>query len=162
MKEETLVLHAGHRRDETTTSVAVPIYQTTSYQFDNTEHASKLFSLQELGNIYTRIMNPTCAVLEERMAKLDGGVAAMAVSSGQAASAFSIQNICHSGDNFVMAEHGIYFLILSKKLGLNADSLIRQNLNNLRMQLMKKPNVFMLKLFQTQNLMFFQLTKYPK
>ena len=101
MKEETIVLHTGHRRDETTTSVAVPIYQTTSYQFDNTEHASKLFSLQELGNIYTRIMNPTCAVLEERMAKLEGGVAAMAVSSGQAASTFSIQNICHSGDNFV-------------------------------------------------------------
>ena len=101
MKEETIVLHTGHRRDETTTSVAVPIYQTTSYQFDNTQHASKLFSLQELGNIYTRIMNPTCAVLEERMAKLEGGVAAMAVSSGQAASTFSIQNICHSGDNFV-------------------------------------------------------------
>ena len=101
MKEETIVLHAGHRRDETTTSVAVPIYQTTSYQFNNTEHASKLFSLQELGNIYTRIMNPTCAVLEERMAKLEGGVAAMAVSSGQAASTFSIQNICHTGDNFI-------------------------------------------------------------
>ena len=63
MKPETLVLHEGHRRDETTTSVAVPIYQTTSYQFDNTEHASKLFGLQELGNIYTRIMNPTVAVL---------------------------------------------------------------------------------------------------
>ena len=101
MKEETIVLHSGHRRDETTTSVAVPIYQTTSYQFNNTDHAAKLFSLQELGNIYTRIMNPTCAVLEERMAKLEGGVAAMAVSSGQAASAFSIQNICHSGDNFI-------------------------------------------------------------
>ncbi|MBS91611.1 MAG: O-acetylhomoserine aminocarboxypropyltransferase [Rickettsiales bacterium] len=101
MKEETLVLHAGHRKDESTTSVAVPIYQTTSYQFNDTDHASKLFSLQELGNIYTRIMNPTCAVLEERVAKLEGGVAALAVSSGQAASAFSIQNICHSGDNFV-------------------------------------------------------------
>jgi len=101
MKEETIVLHAGHRRDETTTSVTVPIYQTTSYQFNNTEHASKLFALQELGNIYTRIMNPTCAVLEERMTQLEGGAAAMALSSGQAASAFSIQNICHSGDNFI-------------------------------------------------------------
>ena len=101
MKDETIVLHAGHRRDDSTTSVAVPIYQTTSYQFDSTEHASKLFSLQELGNIYTRIMNPTCAVLEERMTKLEGGVAAMALSSGQAASAFAVQNICHSGDNFV-------------------------------------------------------------
>ena len=84
MKDETIVLHAGHRRDDSTTSVAVPIYQTTSYQFDSTEHASKLFSLQELGNIYTRIMNPTCAVLEERMTKLEGGAAAMALSSGQA------------------------------------------------------------------------------
>ena len=100
MKEETIVLHAGHRRDETTTSVAV-LYQTTSYQFNNTDHASKFILASELGNIYTRIMNPTCAVLEERMARLDGGVAAMAVSSGQAASTFSIQNICHSGDNFV-------------------------------------------------------------
>ncbi len=101
MKEETIVLHAGHRKDESTTSVAVPIYQTTSYQFDSTDHASKLFSLQELGNIYTRIMNPTCAVLEERVTKLEGGAAAMAVSSGQAASVFAIQNICHSGDNFI-------------------------------------------------------------
>ena len=101
MKDETIVLHHGHRRDESTTSVTVPIYQTTSYQFNNTDHASKLFSLQELGNIYSRIMNPTCAVLEERMTKLDGGAAGMALSSGQAASAFSIQNICHSGDNFV-------------------------------------------------------------
>ena len=101
MKDETIVLHHGHRRDESTTSVTVPIYQTTSYQFNNTDHASKLFSLQELGNIYSRIMNPTCAVLEERMTKLDGGAAGMALSSGQAASAFSIQNICHSGDNFI-------------------------------------------------------------
>lgn len=101
MKPETIVLHEGHRRDESTTSVAVPIYQTTSYQFDNTEHASKLFSLQELGNIYTRIMNPTVAVLESRISKIDGGVAALAVSSGQSASAFAVQNICHAGDNFV-------------------------------------------------------------
>ena len=101
MKPETLVLHEGHRRDETTTSVAVPIYQTTSYQFDNTEHASKLFGLQELGNIYTRIMNPTVAVLESRISKIDGGVAGLAVSSGQSASAFAVQNICHAGDNFI-------------------------------------------------------------
>ena len=99
---ETIALHGGEfRKDKSTNSVAVPIYRTTSYQFDSTEHASKLFSLQELGNIYTRIMNPTCAVLEERMTKLEGGVAAMALSSGQAASAFAVQNICHSGDNFV-------------------------------------------------------------
>ena len=98
---ETIVLHTGYRSDPATNAVAVPIYQTTSYQFNNTEHASNLFALKELGNIYTRIMNPTSAVLEERMAALEGGVAALAVSSGQAASMMSIQNICHAGDNFV-------------------------------------------------------------
>ena len=100
-KPETIVLHAGHRRDETTTAVAVPIYQTTSYQFNTTKHAANLFALKEFGNIYTRIMNPTTDVLEKRMAALEGGVASLAVSSGQAASLLSIQNICHSGDNFV-------------------------------------------------------------
>ena len=84
-----------------TTAVAVPIYQTTSYQFNSTEHAANLFALKELGNIYTRIMNPTQAVLEERVAALEGGVAALAVASGQAASLFAVQNICHAGDNFV-------------------------------------------------------------
>jgi O-acetylhomoserine (thiol)-lyase len=98
---ETIVLHAGYRSDPTTTAVAVPIYQTTSYQFHNTEHASKLFALAELGNIYTRIMNPTNAVLEERVAALEGGVAALALASGQAASLFAVQNICAAGDNFV-------------------------------------------------------------
>ena len=101
MKPETIVLHSGHRSDKATNAVAVPLYQTTSYQFDSTEHASKLFGLQELGNIYTRIMNPTTAVLEERISKLDNGVAALATSSGQAASNMAIQNICHSGDNFI-------------------------------------------------------------
>lgn len=98
---ETLALHAGYRADPTTNSVAVPIYQTTSYQFENAEHAQKLFALQELGNIYTRIMNPTVDVLEQRVAALEGGVAALAVSSGQAASAFAIQNIARAGDNIV-------------------------------------------------------------
>ena len=98
---ETLALHAGWRRDEATTSVAVPIYQTTSYQFNSTEHAANLFGLAELGNIYTRIMNPTTDVLEQRIAALEGGVAALAVSSGQAASAFAVQNITRAGDNFV-------------------------------------------------------------
>ncbi|WP_376094750.1 O-acetylhomoserine aminocarboxypropyltransferase/cysteine synthase family protein [Roseomonas sp. CCTCC AB2023176] len=98
---ETLALHAGWRRDSATKAVAVPIYQTTSYQFDDTAHASRLFGLQELGNIYTRIMNPTCDVLEQRVAALEGGVAALAVSSGQAASAFAIQNLAHAGDNIV-------------------------------------------------------------
>src|SRR5262249_170384 len=98
---ETIVLHAGYRSDPTTTAVAVPIYQTTSYQFNSTEHAANLFALKELGNIYTRIMNPTQAVLEERVAALEGGVAALALPSGQAASLFAVQNICHAGDNFV-------------------------------------------------------------
>ncbi len=97
----TIALHAGYRSDPTTTAVAVPIYQTTSYQFNSTEHAANLFALKELGNIYTRIMNPTQAVLEERVAALEGGVAGLAVASGQAASLFAVQNICHAGDNFV-------------------------------------------------------------
>ncbi|MDF1719699.1 MAG: PLP-dependent transferase [Minwuia sp.] len=98
---ETIVLHAGHRADPTTGAVAVPIYQTTSYQFQNTEHASNLFALKELGNIYTRIMNPTCDALEQRVAALEGGAAALAVASGQAASAMAIQNLARAGDNIV-------------------------------------------------------------
>ena len=98
---ETIVLHTGYRSDPATTAVAVPIYQTTSYQFNSTEHAGNLFALKEFGNIYTRIMNPTQAALEERVAALEGGVAALAVASGQAASLFAVQNICHAGDNFV-------------------------------------------------------------
>ena len=100
---ETLALHAGYRSDDSTGSVAVPIYQTTSYQFRDTDHASNLFALKELGNIYTRIMNPTCDVLEQRIAALDGGAAALALSSGQAASAFAVQNIAAAGDNIVSA-----------------------------------------------------------
>ncbi|MFL5280293.1 MAG: O-acetylhomoserine aminocarboxypropyltransferase/cysteine synthase family protein [Rhodopila sp.] len=98
---ETLALHAGWRRDSATTSVAVPIYQTTSYQFDSADHAANLFGLKELGNIYTRIMNPTTDVLEKRLAAIEGGVAALALSSGQAASAFSVQNLARAGDNIV-------------------------------------------------------------
>ncbi len=98
---ETLALHAGWRADPSTGSVAVPIHQTTSYQFRDTEHASNLFALKELGNIYTRIMNPTNDVLEKRIAEIEGGVAALAVSSGQAASAIAIQNLARAGDNVV-------------------------------------------------------------
>ena len=98
---ETLALHAGYRRDETTHAVAVPIYQTTSFQFDSTEQAENLFALKEFGNIYTRIMNPTVDVLEQRMAALEGGVAALALGSGQAASTFAVLNLCRAGDNFV-------------------------------------------------------------
>jgi len=98
---ETLALHAGHRADPTTGSVAVPIHQTTSYQFRDTEHAASLFALSELGNIYTRIMNPTVDVLEQRLAAIEGGVAGLGLSSGQSASLFSLLNIMRAGDNFV-------------------------------------------------------------
>ena len=102
---ETIALHAGWRADETTGSVAVPIHQTTSYLFESTEKAASLFSLSELGNIYTRIMNPTTAVLEERMAAIDGGAAGLGVASGQTASAYSIQNLAKAGDNIVSSSH---------------------------------------------------------
>jgi O-acetylhomoserine (thiol)-lyase len=98
---ETLVLHAGWRADPTTGSVAVPIHQTTSYQFQDTQHAADLFALKTFGNIYTRIMNPTVDVLEQRITALEGGVGAIATASGQAASAFSIQNLARAGDNVV-------------------------------------------------------------
>jgi len=103
---ETLMLHAGsHRRDLSTNSVAVPIYQTTSYQFDNTEHAGRLFALQELGNIYTRITNPTTQVLEERLTALEGGAAAVAVASGSSAVAIAIQNVASAGENIVVSPY---------------------------------------------------------
>jgi O-acetylhomoserine (thiol)-lyase len=99
---ETIALHGGtYRSDPATTAVAVPIYQTTSYQFKDAKTAANLFGLKEFGNIYTRIMNPTCNVLEERVAALEGGVAACAVGSGQAATAMCIQNLAQAGDNIV-------------------------------------------------------------
>lgn len=100
-KPETLALHAGWRADATTGSVAVPIHQTTSYQFNSTEHAANLFALKELGNIYTRLGNPTTDVLEQRMAAIEGGVAALAVSSGQSATTLAILNLAKAGDNIV-------------------------------------------------------------
>ena len=103
LRPETIVLHHGHRGDPRTGSVAVPIHQTTSYQFRDTQHAADLFALKELGFIYTRIMNPTQDVFEQRMAAMEGGVAALALASGQAASAFALQNIAHAGDNVVSA-----------------------------------------------------------
>lgn len=98
---ETLALHAGWRADPGTGAVAPPIFQTTSYQFDSTDHAANLFALSELGNIYTRIGNPTTAILEDRMAAIEGGAAALAVASGQAASAYAVQNLARAGDNIV-------------------------------------------------------------
>ena len=101
MKIETKAVHSGYKPDPTTNSVAVPIYQTTSYAFRDTEHGANLFNLAELGNIYTRIMNPTSDVLEQRVADMEGGVAGLALSSGQAATTYSLMTIAEAGDNFI-------------------------------------------------------------
>jgi O-acetylhomoserine (thiol)-lyase len=103
LRPETLALHAGQTADPATNARAVPLYQTTSYLFNDADHAARLFALQEFGNIYTRIMNPTTAVLEERLAALEGGVGALATASGQAAETLAILNIARSGDNIVSA-----------------------------------------------------------
>lgn len=101
MKLETLSIHAGYSPEPTTKAVAVPIYQTTSYAFDNTQHGADLFDLKVQGNIYTRIMNPTTAVLEQRLTQLEGGIGALAVASGMAAISYAIQTIAEAGDNIV-------------------------------------------------------------
>ncbi len=124
-KFETLQLHAGQEIDPTTNSRAVPIYQTTSYAFNNTEHAANLFGLKEFGNIYTRIMNPTTDVFEKRMAALEGGTMALATASGMSAQFLAITNILESGDNFVSSAYlygGTFnqFKVQFKKLGITA------------------------------------------
>lgn len=101
MKLESLALHHGYKSDPTTKAAAVPIYQTTSYTFDDTQHGADLFDLKVAGNIYTRIMNPTTDVLEQRMAEMEGGIAALAVASGMAAITYAIQCITSSGDNII-------------------------------------------------------------
>jgi len=121
---ETLQLHAGQQIDPTTKARAVPIYQTTSYGFNSTEHAANLFGLKEFGNIYTRIMNPTTDVFEQRMAALEGGVAALATASGQAAQFLALNNILTVGDNFVSTTYlygGTYnqFKVSFKRLGID-------------------------------------------
>ena len=122
---ETLQLHAGQQIDPTTKARAVPIYQTTSYGFDNSEHAANLFGLKAFGNIYTRIMNPTSDVFEQRIAALEGGVAALAVGSGQAAQFIALNNILQAGDNFITTSYlygGTYnqFKVAFKRLGVEA------------------------------------------
>jgi O-acetylhomoserine/O-acetylserine sulfhydrylase len=123
LKFETLQIHAGQEIDPTTGSRAVPVYQTTSYGFKNSEHGANLFALKEFGNIYTRIMNPTTDVFEKRIAALEGGVAALAVASGQAAQFIALNNILQAGDNFVSSSHlygGSYnqFKVAFKRLGI--------------------------------------------
>ncbi len=122
---ETLQLHAGQEVDPTTKSRAVPIYQTTSFLFNDTEHAANLFGLREFGNIYTRIMNPTTDVFEKRVAALEGGVAAVATSSGQASQLLALHNILQAGENFVTSSYlygGTYnqFKVAFKRLGIEA------------------------------------------
>ena len=101
MKPETIALHVGYKSDPTTKSAAVPIYQTTSYTFDDTQHGADLFDLKVPGNIYTRIMNPTTDVLEQRVAAMEGGIAGLALASGMAAITYAIQCICEVGTNIV-------------------------------------------------------------
>ncbi|HMO39616.1 MAG TPA: O-acetylhomoserine aminocarboxypropyltransferase/cysteine synthase [Saprospiraceae bacterium] len=126
LKFDTLQLHAGQEEVESTTrSRAVPIYQTTSYTFENSEHGANLFALKQFGNIYTRIMNPTTDVFEKRVAALEGGVAALAVGSGQAAQFIALNNILQAGDNFVTTANlygGTYnqFKVAFKRLGIEA------------------------------------------
>jgi O-acetylhomoserine/O-acetylserine sulfhydrylase len=120
---ETLQLHAGQQIDPTTKARAVPIYQTTSYGFDNAEHAANLFGLRQFGNIYTRIMNPTTDVFEQRIAALEGGVAALATASGQSAQFLALNNILQAGDNFISTTFlygGTYnqFKVAFKRLGI--------------------------------------------
>ena len=120
---DTLQLHAGQQIDPTTKSRAVPIYQTTSYAFNNAAHAANLFGLKEFGNIYTRIMNPTTDVFEQRIAALEGGVAALATSSGQSAQFLALNNILQAGDNFITSTYlygGTYnqFKVAFKRLGI--------------------------------------------
>ncbi|MDB5205881.1 MAG: O-acetylhomoserine aminocarboxypropyltransferase [Flavisolibacter sp.] len=122
---ETLQLHAGQELDTNTNARAVPIYQTTSYTFKNAEQAANLFGLREFGNIYTRIMNPTTDVFEKRMAALEGGVAAVATGSGQAAQFLALNNILQAGDNFISSTYlygGTYnqFKVAFKRLGIEA------------------------------------------
>lgn len=123
---ETLALHGGQTPDPTTGSLAVPIYQTTSYQFHSTEHAANLFALAEFGNIYTRLMNPTTDVLEKRLALLDGGAAALAVASGQSAITIALLNLAQNGDEIVSADNlygGTYnlFHYTFKKFGIKVN-----------------------------------------
>lgn len=136
-RPETLCLHAGQEPDPTTNSRAVPIYQTTSYVFNSTDHAANLFGLREFGNIYSRIMNPTCDVLEKRLAALEGGSGALAVASGQAAESMAIMNIAQAGQNIVSGTSlygGTYnlFHYTFPKLGLEAKFVDQSNPENFR------------------------------
>mgnify|MGYP000663436060 CR=1 FL=1 len=143
LKFDTLQVHAGQKPDPTTGSRAVPIYQTTSYVFNNSEHAANLFSLKEQGNIYTRIMNPTNDVFEQRIAALEGGIGALAVASGSAAITYAILNIAGSGDEIVAASTlygGTYNLFSNTlpKLGINTVFVNPDEVENFRKAINEK------------------------
>src|SRR3954453_1017487 len=133
----TRALHAGYSPDPTTHARAVPIYQTTSYTFDNSEHAAALFGLQQFGNIYSRIMNPTTDVLEQRVASLENGVAALATASGQAAQLLAITSVLQAGDEMVAASTlygGTYtqFDVSFKRMGIKVHFVEPDDPNNFR------------------------------
>ena len=151
---ETIALHAGWRSDASTNSVAVPIHQTTSYQFDN-RACMNLFALSELGNIYSRIMNPTCDILEQRVVALEGGAAALAVSSGQTATAYAIQNIARAGDNIVSSTDlygGTWnqFSNTFKDIGIEVRFVDPKDPNDLQMQPTIKHEHILPKLYQSK------------
>ena len=140
---ETLQLHAGQQVDPATKSRAVPIYQTTSYVFDDADHAARLFGLQEFGNIYSRIMNPTVAVFEERIAALEGGVGALATSSGHAAQFLALTTILQAGENIVSSSRlygGTYnqFKVTFKRLGIDVHFVDSNNPDDFKKQFNEK------------------------
>ena len=143
LKVETLAVHGGQVAEPTTGARAVPIYQTTSYQFKDTEHAARLFGLQEFGNIYTRLMNPTTDVLEKRVAALDGGVGALAVASGQSAISLALLNIAQAGDEIVSADNlygGTYTLFhyTFQRFGVKVRFIKSNDLDQLRQAITPK------------------------
>jgi len=136
MEIETKAVHSGYSPDPTTNAVAVPIYQTTAYAFDNTQHGADLFDLKVLGNIYSRIMNPTNDVLEQRIADMEGGVAGLALASGQAATVYSIQTIAEAGDNIIAMSTlygGTYnlFAHTMPQMGIEARFIDPENLDSM-------------------------------
>jgi O-acetylhomoserine (thiol)-lyase len=142
-RPETIALHGGQKPDSATTARAVPIYQTTSYVFHDTAHAARLFGLQEFGNIYTRIMNPTTDVLEQRIAQLEGGTGALAVASGQAAETLALLNIAHAGDEILSSASlygGTYnlFHYTFPKLGIDVKFVDPSDPGNFRKAITKK------------------------
>lgn len=147
-KFETLQVHAGQEPDPATNSRALPIYQTTSYVFNSAEHGANLFGLKEFGNIYTRIMNPTTDVFEKRIAALEGGVAALATSSGQAAQFLAIANIMTAGENFVTSPFlygGSFnqFKVAFKRIGIQAKFAKGDKAEDFEALIDEKPKRFM-------------------